>query len=129
MTYVSRAVLSTIRRQRKGSSGVTPRFIVSYRDVARLVNYTRITTKESCDDYITIKCHVTYEVNELFITYCNNVLNSQGFAMHCRAILHRGSHFEVFEREVYFSVPQNTQTWRSSWRSKIREVFLLYLFE
>ena len=68
---VSRAVLSTIRRQRNGSSGVTPRFIVSYRDVARLENYTRIPTQESCDDYITIKCHVTYEVNELFITYCN----------------------------------------------------------
>ena len=68
---VSRAVLSTIRRQKNGSSGVTPKFIVSYRDVARLVNYTRIRTKESCDDYITIKCHMTYEVNELFITYCN----------------------------------------------------------
>ena len=28
-------------------------------------------TIESCDDYIAIKSHVTYEVNELFITYCN----------------------------------------------------------
>ena len=65
------AVLSTIRGQKNGSSGVTPRFIVSYRDAARLENYTRIITKESCDDYIVIKCHVTYEVNELFITYCN----------------------------------------------------------
>jgi len=35
----------------------------------------------------------------------HDVLNAQGFAMHCRAISHRGSHFEVFEREVHFSVP------------------------
>ena len=68
---VSHAVLSTIRRQKNGSSGVTPRFIVSCRDAARLENYTRIITKESCNDYIAIKCHVTNEVNKLFITYCN----------------------------------------------------------
>ena len=70
------ALFCLLSGDRKGSSGVTPRFIVSYRDVARLVNYTRITTKESCDDYITIKCHVTYEVNKLFITYCNNYINT-----------------------------------------------------
>ena len=63
--------LFCLRRQKNGSSGVTPRFIVSYRDAARLDNYTRIITKESCDDYIVIKCHMTYEVNKLFITYCN----------------------------------------------------------
>ena len=33
----------------------------------------------------------------------NDILNAQGFAMHWRAISHRGSHIEVFEREVYFS--------------------------
>ena len=53
------------------SSGVTPKFIESYRDAARLENYTGVLTNESCDDYFAIKCHVTYEVNELFITYCN----------------------------------------------------------
>ena len=29
----------------------------------------------------------------------HEVLNPQGFAMYYRAILNRGSHFEVFERE------------------------------
>ena len=34
----------------------------------------------------------------------HDVLNAQGFEMNCRAISHRGSHFEVSEREVFFSV-------------------------
>jgi len=40
------------------------------------------------------------KIEETQSIHIHDILNAQGFAMHYTVISNRGSHFEVFEREV-----------------------------